>query len=221
MNKSLSQHTSRLVFWVIAILIGAILFVAGFILALQLANPDGAAADDSSSYTGVTLIDPARDMPDFTLTDQDGSPLSLSDLRGKFILFTFGFTNCPDICPLTLNEFRRVRDALAEDSANVVFAFISVDGARDTSAVLTDYFRVRNLQDFVGLTGDPEEVRLIGEAYGLYFVYGERDAQGRYNVDHTAGSYLLDPDGRWVARFAYGTDTRLIAEEIATRLRQR
>lgn len=213
-----SQATPSWIWWLIAVPVLAILFVAGYILATQVIAGLQTNAAPESGYTGVTVIDPPRPMPDFALTDQNGELLQWSDLRGKYVLFAFGFTNCPDICPLTLSEFRRVRDGLAENAQEVQFVFISVDGERDTPQVLADYFRVRNLEGFIGLTGDPEQVRTIGENYGLYFSFSEKDAQGRYNVDHTAGSYLIDREGRWVARFAYGTDMRLITEEIAARL---
>lgn len=213
-----TQTTPIWIWWLIAVLVLAILFVAGYILATQLVAGIQASAAPENSYTGVTVIDPPRPMPDFTLTNQNGEALQWGDLRGSYVLFAFGFTNCPDICPLTLSEFRRVRDGLAEDAEQVRFVLISVDGARDTPQVLADYFRVRNLEGFIGLTGDPEQVGTLGEDYGLHFSYGEKDAQGRYSVDHTAGSYLIDREGRWVARFAYGTDMRLITEEIAARL---
>jgi protein SCO1/2 len=179
----------------------------------------GVAFVQDNEFDGVTEIDPPRLMPDFTLTDQTGAPLSLRELQGKPTLITFGFTHCPDICPLTLNEFRRIARNLGDDSQRVNFVFISVDGNRDTPQRLQNFFETQRVDEFViGLTGSPDEVRRSGVDYGLNFVYSEPDATGAYTVDHSAGMFLLDSDNHWIKRYAFSTDIALIQRDIEARL---
>lgn len=192
-------------------IVGMLLFIAFSLLTRPApAEQSIAITDRSGDYDGSTWLNPPREVKDFTLTDQTGQPLSLSSLRGKIVLMTFGFTHCPDICPLTLNEMKEIRDALGEGAQNVAFVFISVDGARDTPQVLANYFAVRNISDFIGLTGEEADLRRIGVDYGLFFELGTPDERGLYNVDHTAGMFLIDQHGHWAVRYAYGTEQEVI-----------
>jgi protein SCO1/2 len=86
-----------------------------------------------------TPIDPPRPLADFTLPSQDGTPLSLSALHGKYVLLFFGYTHCPDVCPTTLTDFVQVKRALGAAASQVRFVFISVDGERDTPPVLRHF----------------------------------------------------------------------------------
>ena len=132
------------------------------------------------------------------------------------MLLTFGYTHCPDVCPLTLNEFRRIRDSLGDLAEKVEFVFISVDGQRDTADVLKQYFETRKLEGFIGLTGEENNLRTLGTDYGLFFEIGDNTSQGGYLVDHTAGSYLLDPDGRWIMRYRFGALPSMIVQDLET-----
>ncbi len=156
------------------------------------------------AFDGSIIIDPPLAMPDFTLQDQNNRLISLSDLREKYVLITFGYTNCPDICPLTLSEFRKVRNALGSSREDVAFVFISVDGERDTPEVLRNYFALRGLEGVIGLSGEEDRVRALGIDYGLSFEMTEPDKSGGYLVNHSAGSFLLDPMGTWIRRYQFG-----------------
>ena len=171
---------------------------------------------DEEDFDGSTSIDPPLEMPDFTLTNQDGDAIQLSDLRGKFVLLTFGYTHCPDVCPLTLNEFRRIRETLGDLAESVEFVFVSVDGQRDTPDVLKQYFETRKLDGFIGLTGEEADLRELGTDYGLFFEIGENTSKGGYLVNHTAGSYLLDPSGRWIMRYQFGVLPSMIVNDLET-----
>lgn len=205
----------------VGVILGAIVLVLIFIVLRDLNSPEAESIAtferEEPEFDGIDIIDPARDMPDFTLISHLEEPIQRSDLDGRYSLLFFGFTNCPDICPLTLNEFRNIRNLLAEDADAVNFVMISVDGARDTPQVLARNFDVRNVSEFmIGMTGTEEAVRELGVDYGVRFVYGEANANGSYTVDHTASSFLLDPEGRWIRRYAFGTDPQLIAEDLQT-----
>ena len=165
-------------------------------------------------FDGTIAIDPPQEMPDFTLTNQFGDLLSLSDLRGRYALLTFGYTNCPDVCPLTLNEFSRIHSALDEFGEQVAFVFISVDGERDTPQVIREYFATRQLDGIIGLTGDEPDVRALGVDFGLSFEFVEGTSASAYLVNHTVGSFLLDPQGRWIMRYQFGIAPSTIVSDL-------
>jgi protein SCO1 len=142
-------------------------------------------------------------------------------LQGRYVLLTFGYTHCPDVCPVTLAELRRVHDLLAEQgkAEQVQLVFISVDGQRDTPERLKQYLTYFNA-GVIGLTGTREQAEaLISQFGGTFNINNVAGAIENYTVDHTAGSFLLAPDGTWVRRYAYRTDPKLIAEDLLQRLR--
>lgn len=174
---------------------------------------DSPQTESPLEFDGAIVINPPQALSDFTLRDQFNRAVSLSDMRGKFVLITFGYTNCPDVCPLTLGEFRSIRDALGSSSEAVAFLFISVDGERDTSETLRNYFALRDLHGIIGLSGKEDAVRALGADYGLSFEMTKPDKRGGYLVNHTAGSFLLDRHGRWIRRYQFGVATsRIIAD---------
>jgi protein SCO1/2 len=150
-------------------------------------------------------IDPPRAMPDFTLTNTEGKPVRLSDLRGKAIVLFFGYTHCPDICPFSLSQFIRIKQGLGSDAQKVNFVMVSVDGSRDTPEILGKYVRAFDAT-FIGLTGDENEVRQIGLNYGVHFEKQKpTGASEAYTVAHTTYTYLLDAQGSWQMVFPFKT----------------
>lgn len=167
--------------------------------------------------TGVRPIEPARAVQDFSLPASTGSELAISDLQGKPVLLYFGYTHCPDVCLLSLNDVQSVRSILGEEADELSYLFISVDGDRDTSEILNRYFTQRNAADYMlGMSGDEVTLAQVGTDYGLFYelLTDEADDSGNYIVNHTANFYLLDAEGRMNTIFAYGTDVDLIAERI-------
>lgn len=220
--KRQKDSTTKLLYGVIGALIVGIIGVSLFILFSQLTRTEspssieGFSVVEEDEFDGTTEISPPRDMPDFTLTNQDGELTSLSDLRGQYVLITFGYTHCPDVCPLTLNEFRRIRESLGDKAEEVEFVFVSVDPQRDTPASIKEYFETRDLDGFIGLTGEEADLKKLGIDYGLFFAKSEGTSSGGYLVDHTAGSYLLNPDGQWIMRYQFGVMPSLIVEDLET-----
>ncbi|XWX02604.1 SCO family protein [Aggregatilineales bacterium SYSU G02658] len=211
------SSSNVLLFAVVAVLIVAIAAVAGFILLRELNAPPPPTPFLAAS--DVVVIDPPQPTDDWTLTDSSGQPFSAAQLNGKPSVLFFGFANCPDICPLTLREFQRVRRALGDDADRVNFVFISVDGNRDTPEFLR--FRLEQLgvtEDIIALTGDPDLVRQIGRPFSVDFVYSAPNESGFYLVDHTASYFVLDSQRRWVQRFAFGTDRVTILEALQAML---
>jgi protein SCO1/2 len=177
-------------------------------------RPDNSPAPTATPLPG-TVLDPPREVRDFTLTSHTGEPLRLSDLRGKVVLMFFGYTHCPDVCPTTLAEFKRVKAELGDDASKVAFVFISVDGARDTPEQLAAYVSAFD-PTFIGLTGEDVTIRTITKDYGVFFQRVNYDSaqEGNYLVDHTASSFVLDAEGRLSIIFPYQTDPAIMAGRI-------
>jgi len=168
-------------------------------------------------------FDPPPTMPDFALTDQDGAPFRFSSLRGKAVMLFFGYTHCPDVCPLTMAQFRVVKSTLDDDANRTAFVMISVDGLRDVPEVMKTYVQKFD-RSFIGLTGDEDSVRKIAEDYGTQFFKLTPDPTLDSSsttirlsmVGHTSFSYLLDTQGR--KRFIYKSETPI--EVIVADIRQ-
>lgn len=135
----------------------------------------------------------------FRLTDQEGKPISDTDLRGKPYLMFFGFTHCPDVCPTALFEASELLRALGPDASRTQVLFVSVDPERDTPAVLKDYLGSFDPQ-LRGVTGTPDEIAAVAKAFRVYYRKVPLEA-GDYTMDHTAIVYLMDKQGKFVAPF--------------------
>ncbi len=172
--------------------------------------------DDPIASQRKQVIDPPKDLVNFSLTNQEGAETRLSDLQGKPVLMFFGFTHCPDVCPATMAEFRIIKRELGELGDDVTFMLISVDGSRDTPESLKTYVEQFDPK-FIGLTGDEDYVRRIGTDYFLYFnravTEGTPSAAG-YLVDHTAYSYLIDPEGRLRYIYPFQAPRDTIVQDI-------
>ena len=159
-------------------------------------------------------IDPPKQMPEFTLTSNTGKSFNLSDLRGKYVMMFFGYTHCPDICPMSLADFKSIKKALENDSSKVSFVFVSVDGSRDTPEVLNNYVSAFD-PEFIGLTGSEMDVAKIGINYGVHFEKQKpTGSAAAYLVAHTTYSYLLDEMGRWRMVFPFKTPAQSVADDI-------
>ncbi|MFM8319829.1 MAG: SCO family protein, partial [Chloroflexota bacterium] len=165
------------------------------------------------TYQGV-VIDPPAPAPDFSLTDQHGADYRLSAHSGKVRLIFFGYTNCPDVCPITLSEFKRIKARLGERAGQVEFIFITVDPERDTVERLEGF--MNNFDpSFIGLTGSPEALEQVWKAYGVYHQKQEVGSAAGYLVDHSSRTYAIDAQGRWRINYPFGMEPEKIAEDIA------
>jgi protein SCO1 len=156
---------------------------------------------------------------DFTLTEAaNGRTLRAADLDGKVTLVVWGYTFCPDVCPTTLSEFKRVKDLLGATADDVAFVMITVDPERDTPERLAQYVAAFD-ESFIGLYGDPATIAELTGRYGI--VAEKRELEGSsagYLVDHTAMSFLIDKQGNIRTGYALGTDPQLIADDVRTLL---
>jgi len=157
---------------------------------------------------GGSVFDPPRVLKEFTLASQTGKPFHLSDLHGKAALVYFGYTRCPDFCPITLADFTRVRKALGDADPQTAFVFISVDGLHDTPPILATYLGAFD-PTFIGLTGDVATVQQIGTDFAVYFTQTP-DGQ----ISHATRISLLDTDGKLRVSYLVGTAPQVIAQDI-------
>lgn len=164
---------------------------------------------------GGEPVEPPRPLANFTLLNQAGEPTRLSDLAGQPALFYFGYTHCPDVCPLTLAEMSQVARILGESARQVHFVFVSVDIRRDTPERLASFLPQFN-PAFIGLTASDETaLRAATEAFGVYYELEDvPETQAEYLVAHTASTFLVDAEGQLRMIFAYRTPPQIIADQI-------
>jgi protein SCO1/2 len=192
--------------WLAPTLAAAAVAVAALAGAHFLLPSDG-AADATAQEQRVPIGGP------FTLKDHTGREVTEQDFRGRHMLVYFGYTYCPDICPLGLEKVAQVMDLLPPaQQEQVVPVFITVDPTRDTVEVMRDYvgqFHPR----LVGLTGSEDEIQEVAKSWRVYVQQGE-EKDGAYLVDHSTFTFLMGPDGDYVAHFGHAAT----AEEMAQRI---
>jgi protein SCO1 len=127
------------------------------------------------------------------LVDHTGRPRRLEDWRGKAVVLFFGFTHCPDVCPTTLADIAQAVRSLGSDAQRVQVLMVSVDPERDTPESLAKYVTAFDPQ-FLGLRGDLEATKKVAADFKIYFE--KRKQGGSYTIDHSAQSYVIDPQGR-------------------------
>jgi protein SCO1/2 len=169
------------------------------------------------TYYGQALV-PAKQAFDFHLVDQDGNPFHLSQLRGKAVLFSFGFTHCPNVCPTTLSDLAKVYQALpAKDREKVQVLFVSIDPHRDKPETMKNYIPYFN-DSFIGLTGTEAQVAEAAKAYGAYYeiVHDSSANPDLYTVNHSALTYLISPDGKWKLLYNFDqlTDSKKMVQDL-------
>jgi protein SCO1/2 len=184
------------------IVIGVLL--VGIVSVMNLRQALNAPRPTETPPEGVIPVEPPIIPQDFTLPGSSGQPLRLSDLRGKWTLMAFGYTHCPDICPLTLADWKQVKTGLGEKAAQVNFLFISVDGERDTPAILQRYLS-RFDPAFAGMSGVGNYAEQLRADFGLDYTLHTEEGEN-YTVDHTTRNYLLDPEGRMIYQFPFERD---------------
>jgi protein SCO1/2 len=153
------------------------------------------------------------------LSDFDGRRRHLSDFKGKVTVVFFGFTQCPDVCPTTMLELAQVKKALGADGDKVQGVFVTIDPERDTAAVLKAY--VGNFSpDFVGLRGDAEQTKAAARQFKVFYAKVPGKTDSSYTMDHTAGSYVFDAQGRIRLFSRYGGGAEALAHDLRLLIQQ-
>jgi protein SCO1/2 len=146
---------------------------------------------------------------DFSLLDVDGKTRTLADFKGKVVVMFFGYTQCPDVCPTTLTEMQQTMVLLGPQADKVQVLFVTVDPARDTAAILKQYVPSFDPR-FIGLRpADEAALEKVTKDFKIYYKKVPGLSPGFYTIDHTAGSYVFDPEGhlRLYIKHAQGPET--------------
>lgn len=175
-----------------------------------LSGCDRAGGPPSFKGVDITGADYAREL---ALPDAEGRERTLAEFKGKVAVVFFGYTQCPDVCPTTLAELAAVKQSLGPAGADVVGIFVSLDPDRDRPEVLKAY--VGNFgADFVALRGDEAQTRAAAKAFKVFFQKVPGKTETSYTVDHTAGSYVFDRQGRVRLFTRYGTGADALAHDL-------
>jgi protein SCO1/2 len=185
----------------------ALAAVAALVLYLPGVRPE---RSDVRTVAGAPAIGGA-----FELVDQHGNAVTDADLKGRYALVFFGFVNCPDICPLTLQTLTQALEMAGPMAEEVVPVFITVDPARDTPEAMAQY--IANFHPrFLALTGTPDEAKRAADAYRVYFRKAAEQEPGEYMMEHSGFVYFMGKDGGYITHF----NSAATAQDIAARIRQ-
>jgi len=183
------------------------LFLAGTSTLLGACSPEPKAAFKAVDISGA---DYARD---FQLPDTEGKVRALGDFKGKAVIVFFGYTQCPDACPTTLAEIAAAKKLLGPDGARVQPVLISIDPERDQPAMLKAY--VGNFgPDFIALRGTPEQTAAVAKDFKVFVRKAPDSTPGGYSMDHSAASYIYDPQGRLRLYVRYNGGAESLAHDL-------
>jgi len=185
-----------------------------FLLALVISAWLAGCGGDAPQAPKFTLTDVtgAGFGRELNLTDHNGKPRTLVNFRGKVVTVFFGFTHCPDVCPTTLAEMAQVMKELGTDADKLQVLFITVDPERDTPQVLKQYVPSFH-PSFLGLYGDAEATARTAKEFKV-FVQKQPVKDGGYSVDHGAGTFILDRDGKLRLFAQYGQGATAVLHDI-------
>ncbi len=183
-----------------------ILLVAAALLATAACSPEGPKFM-GSDVTGTSY---GRD---FHLIDHTGKPRALADYRGKVVVLFFGYTQCPDVCPTTLAELAETMKRLGPDADRVQVLFVTIDPERDTQDLLSKYVPAFDPR-FVGLYGDADATARTAKEFKIVYQKQPGQTPGTYTMDHSAGTFIFDPNGRLRVYVGYGQGPDVFTHDI-------
>ncbi|MDH5607647.1 MAG: SCO family protein, partial [Anaerolineae bacterium] len=160
-----------------------------------------------------SVIEPSLAAADFSLTQANGEIFSLSGQRGKVVVMFFGYSYCPDVCPTTLADFKRIAENLGDDSKQVVFVFITVDPERDTVEQVKNYVAGFG-SDISGLSGSLDVLQPIWDAYYVFREKIDQVSANSYLMNHTTRIIVVDKQGRFRMTFPSGLGVDAMTEDL-------
>ena len=172
-----------------------------------------ACSEQGAKFQGVDVSQSnyAQELP---LADHNGQQRRLQDFRGKAVVVFFGYTQCPDVCPTSLQELVEAKQLLGAEGERLQGIFVTVDPERDTPALLKEYMANFG-PDFLALVPTPEELRkTIAPGYRVYYKKVPGSKPEHYTMDHTAGTLLIDKQGRMRLHSNYGAKPELVAADV-------
>ena len=189
--------------------------LGGFALAAFLAL--SGCGQDKPAFKGVDITgaDYARG---WELTDQHGQVRILKDFEGKVVIVFFGYTQCPDVCPTSMQELAEVKRLLGPDGERLQGVFVTLDPERDTADLLKGYMASFD-PGFIALRPTPEQLPQVAREFKIYYKKVEGKSATSYTMDHSAGSYTFDPKGRVRLYNRYGSGARSLADDVSLLLK--
>ena len=171
-----------------------------------------ACGESKPPFTGIDITG-ADYATGFSLTDHNGQPRTLADFKGKVTMVFFGFTQCPDVCPTSLAEMAQVKQMLGADGDRFQGLFVSVDPERDTPEIMKEYMAAFD-PSFLALYSPLDELPALAKSFKIYYKKVPGSTPENYTMDHSAGSYIYDPQGRVRLYNRYGTGVQALADDV-------
>jgi protein SCO1/2 len=167
---------------------------------------------DQPAFTGIDITG-ADYAQGFSLTDHNGQARTLADFKGQAVVVFFGFTQCPDVCPTSMSELAQAKQLLGEQGSRLQGLFISIDPERDTPAIMKEYMASFD-PSFLALYAKPDELPALAKSFKVYYKKVDGPTPTSYTMDHSAGSYVFDPQGRIRIYHRYNSGAPALANDV-------
>ncbi|KAA3643565.1 MAG: SCO family protein [Chloroflexi bacterium] len=190
---------------VLVLTVVVILGVAGVYLGVQW-------ADANYEYQG-SLIEPAMPAFPIALAESDGELFSLQAHQGKVVMLYFGYTNCPDLCPATLSDFKKIHDSLGERADEIEFVMVTIDPERDTLEKTAQYVSAFD-SSFIGLSASETDLQDIWDGYFVFRAKSGADSAAGYLMDHTTRTYVIDKQGNLRLTYPFGIEYQAMLLDV-------
>jgi protein SCO1/2 len=169
-------------------------------------------SEPAASFSGIDITG-ADYATGFSLTDHNGQARTLADFKGKAVVLFFGFTQCPDVCPTSMSELAEAKRLLGADGERLQGLFVSIDPERDTPEIMKQYMASFD-PSFLALYAAPDALPALAKSYKIYYKKVDGPTPTSYTMDHSAGSYVYDPQGRIRLYHRYGSGAPALAADL-------
>jgi len=194
----------------------ALQLIAGSMAVAALGAGLTACSETKQSFNAVDITG-ADYAKDFLLKDADGKVRTMADFKGKAVVLFFGYAQCPDVCPTTMTEMAQVKQQLGKDGDKLQVLFVTVDPARDTPEVMKAYMGAFD-PNFVALIPTPDELVATAKDFKVYYKKVDGKTPTSYSMDHSAASFIYDPQGRLRLYARYGAGVPSMVSDLKTLL---
>jgi protein SCO1 len=192
----------------------ALKLIAGSMAVAALGVGLAACSETKQSFNAVDITG-ADYAKDFSLKDADGKVRTMADFKGKAVVLFFGYAQCPDVCPTTMTEMAQVKQQLGKDGDKLQVLFVTVDPARDTAEVMKAYMGAFD-PNFVALIPTADQLVATAKDFKVYYKKVDGKTPTSYSMDHSAASFIYDPQGRLRLYARYGAGVPAMVSDLKT-----